>query len=216
MSPSLTVTATSYLVCKRRLTRLLVWKERPLHLLETDEDIVSTMMMALIVTEVDLLMPSFLATIVITIDVSAPTFRPGNKTFDRTKWCLDNNLSRSFKMVMTRVDTSKLRIVIVCQCRTKYRWRMPADTGASLDVLLSNVQHSKKPVSWASSKMDGIRLPNFETLKLPEGATPNNRWKDEALEAHEWLGMATLGSQRYKSRSTCIVTYFISKGPSIH
>ncbi|KAI9288145.1 ribonuclease P 40kDa subunit-domain-containing protein [Umbelopsis sp. AD052] len=112
---------------------------------------------------------------IITIDVSAPTFRPGNKTFDRTKWCLDNNLSRSFKMVMTRVDTN---------------------TGASLDVLLSNVQHSKKPVSWASSKMDGIRLPNFETLKLPEGATPNNIWKDEALEAHEWLGMATLGSQR--------------------
>ncbi|KAI8581529.1 hypothetical protein K450DRAFT_231746 [Umbelopsis ramanniana AG] len=121
---------------------------------------------------------------IITIDVSAPTFRPGNKTFDRTKWCLDNNLSRSFKMVMTRVDTN---------------------TGASLDVLLSNVQHNKKSVSWTSSKLEGIRLPNFETLKLPEGATPDNRWKDEALEAHEWLGMATLGSQRYKSRPTCIV-----------
>lgn len=45
--------------------------------------------------------------------------------------------------------------------------------------------------------MENIRLPTFEMLKLPEGTTPDNKWKDEALEAHEWLGLATLGSQRY-------------------
>lgn len=44
--------------------------------------------------------------------------------------------------------------------------------------------------------MEGIRLPTFKNLLLPNGTSPNNQWKDDAMEAHEWLGLASLGAQR--------------------
>jgi hypothetical protein len=56
--------------------------------------------------------------------------------------------------------------------------------------------HQKKAVSWNSKNMEGIRLPTFKNLLLPNGTSPNNQWKDDAMEAHEWLGLASLGAQR--------------------
>jgi len=112
---------------------------------------------------------------IISVDLSAPSFRPGNKSYDRVKWCLDTNLPRPFKMVMTRVNTT---------------------TGEVLDIPLNGIQNQKRTLSWKSSTLEGIRLPTFENLILPSGDSPQNLWKSEALEAHEWLGLASLGSQR--------------------
>jgi hypothetical protein len=78
-----------------------------------DEDIVSTITKdQLLTVKVKRLYLFHPGIIVVTIDLSVPTFRPGNKSYDRAKWCLENNLSQSFKMVMTRVDISKCHIGI--------------------------------------------------------------------------------------------------------
>lgn len=62
---------------------------------------------------------------------------------------------------------------------------------------MNGIQNQKRTLSWKSSTLEGIRLPTFENLILPSGDSPQNLWKSEALEAHEWLGLASLGSQRY-------------------
>jgi hypothetical protein len=69
-------------------------------------------------------------------------------------------------------------------------------TGEYLDIPLSSIQHEKKPLSWRADTANDIIVPTLENLSLPIGRDPHPKWQEDALEAHEWIGLASLGSQR--------------------
>ncbi|KAM3583805.1 hypothetical protein VKS41_003776 [Umbelopsis sp. WA50703] len=74
--------------------------------------------------------------------------------------------------------------------------RVDNTTGESLDIPLSSIQHEKKPLSWRADTANDIIVPTLENLSLPIGRDPHPKWQEDALEAHEWIGLASLGSQR--------------------
>lgn len=73
---------------------------------------------------------------------------------------------------------------------------MPTATGESLDIPLTSVQHEKKPLLWHAETANEIIVPTLENLSLSNGENPHLKWQEDALEAHEWLGLASLASQR--------------------
>lgn len=58
------------------------------------------------------------------------------------------------------------------------------------------MKHEKKALLWHAEPANDINIPTLENLLLLTGETPNPKWQEDALEAHEWIGLASLASQR--------------------
>lgn len=46
--------------------------------------------------------------LVVMIDFKSPTFKAGSNQYNRLKWCLENTLTSSFKMIFCATDSCKL------------------------------------------------------------------------------------------------------------
>ncbi|MBM6386987.1 MAG: hypothetical protein JSY10_23800 [Paenibacillus sp.] len=52
---------------------------------------------------------------IVMIDLKSPNFKSGSKQYNRLKWCLENTLTTTFKMVFCATDTCKFFFSGSCQ-----------------------------------------------------------------------------------------------------
>ncbi|KAG0166798.1 hypothetical protein DFQ28_000622 [Apophysomyces sp. BC1034] len=101
---------------------------------------------------------------------------PGGKMYDRLKWCLENNMSRPFKMVAALIDKV---------------------SGTTLDIKWpEGVMARKKAYQTEVEFLSDIKVPTLNNLLQPKDHVSEEVWIDEAAKASEWLGLAYLKAKR--------------------
>ncbi|GAA5803679.1 hypothetical protein HPULCUR_009162 [Helicostylum pulchrum] len=116
---------------------------------------------------------------IIMVDLKSPNFKSGSKQYDRLKWCLENTLTATFKMVFCATDTL---------------------TGITMDIQWPSSTKSivKMDMEPELETLTDINIPSFQHIGHDISQSPLENWDNEAMEALEWLGLAHLKASRIK------------------
>ncbi|KAI9478799.1 MAG: ribonuclease P [Benjaminiella poitrasii] len=115
---------------------------------------------------------------IVKIDLKKSSFRNGSKEFNRLKWCLENTLTRNFRMVFCATD---------------------ALTGATVDIEwpTTTLNVIKKEMKAELETLTDINIPSFQLISHSLNEKVED-WDNAAMDALEWLGLAHLKANRIK------------------
>ncbi|CAO3699372.1 unnamed protein product [Rhizopus microsporus] len=128
---------------------------------------------------------------IINIPLKDNQLHPGSKQFERLKWCLENTLTQTFKLVFAATDKV---------------------TGQSVDIEWpSQVKKvTKIDIEPQFETLTDIHIPSFESINHSLNSQPAENWDRHVMNALEWIGLAYIKSNRIKARITKAVDPFIS------
>ncbi|RUS21509.1 hypothetical protein BC937DRAFT_92478, partial [Endogone sp. FLAS-F59071] len=118
---------------------------------------------------------------IVQIDLTAKSMVPGKKGYDRIKWCFENTFVKKFTFFIASINPS---------------------TGATEEIEFpDDVKPLKIPVEKAIHELRSISIPDLSGIKV---ISAEDRWRNEALDIYEWLGLASLRAKR------CSVNIFVT------
>ncbi|KAG0095561.1 Ribonuclease P protein subunit p40 [Podila epicladia] len=110
---------------------------------------------------------------VVELDLQAPSMIPGKAGFERIKWCFENTLVTVFPMVLASVD--------------------PAGVSLPLDFPVS-ARARQLSYRIQTTVLDYIMVPDTQPLRTI--GKNDLRWRKQVAEVYEWIGMASIQSER--------------------
>ncbi|ORZ22005.1 ribonuclease P 40kDa subunit-domain-containing protein [Absidia repens] len=134
---------------------------------------------------------------VIDIDLADAKMGPGNKTFDRLKWCFENTLTDEYDMVATSVDQ-------VTGDTNEIEW--PA-----------NIEATKQDIEMNLEEINHIDIPQWTPRLERNMATEkmDQQWEEDALQAMEWIGLVQTRANRLNSMSSGISAFLSTYQPPL-
>ncbi|RHZ56987.1 hypothetical protein Glove_395g26 [Diversispora epigaea] len=120
---------------------------------------------------------------VVQINLLEKSMIPGKKGYERVKWCFENSLTESFPFLISFID--------IISHESK-EMKFPSTFNAK-----------KLNVEQNSFLLNDILIPEIsEMIKMNNNNNNNdnkkeeNKWKSDAIEIYDWLGLVSLKSQR--------------------
>ncbi|KAI8973617.1 ribonuclease P 40kDa subunit-domain-containing protein [Mycotypha africana] len=123
---------------------------------------------------------------IVKVDLKDRSFKPDSKLFNRLKWCFENTLTRSFRMVFCAFD--KL---------TK--------TTIDMQWPLSVKEITRKEMKPEFDTLTDIDIPTFQNMMYDmdqQQEASLQHWDTRAMEAIEWIGLAHLKASRLMQKSS--------------
>lgn len=139
---------------------------------------------------------------------------PGKPGFDRIKWCFENTLVTVFPMVLASVDDQGETLLSrLCRCsyltlgRELMSWPYAYITfflGVSLPLTFPQFARATRlSYNVQSTQLPNITIPDTSVIRTI--GKNDLRWRTSVMELYEWIGMASLQSDR--SVNMCLTTW---------
>ncbi|CAG8655713.1 6716_t:CDS:2, partial [Scutellospora calospora] len=109
---------------------------------------------------------------VVQINLLEKSMLPGKKGFERIKWCFNNTLSEPFPFIISYVDFA---------------------TQETQKITFPPTFNAKEfTIEMEFEKLNNINFPDMEIIKT---ISQESKWKSDAIEIYDWIGMASLRTQ---------------------
>lgn len=149
-----------------------------------------------------------LSCLVVMMDTKKLSFDVGSKDYERLKWCLENTLTDTFKLLFCAIDRCKRHIKQTHRKKTKCLFTA---TGETSDIQFpSGISAiTKNQMQAEIETLTDINIPSFSNIAYSLKDEHGN-WDREAMEALEWIGMAHIKANRLKANQKKAVDPFVS------
>lgn len=154
--------------------------------------------------------------IVVQIDVRDPKFVPGGKLYERLKWCLEANFKEPMEMVATCYDKGWYDVINFLTWSKRWFVAKKKETGRCIDIQWpEGVKATKNEMTAQFDHLQSADIPTFAHLRRSLSDKPDAEWREQVIQATEWIGLAHIKANRLASndRPQSFVTLYSSPKP---